>query len=521
MRVPALVLAAVVAAAPLPAQASRDWRPSERTIIGDFSRISAIASALDRVYVASPSGLLIWQPQFRRWDGPFTPPDPQLLAGTFGGLVDPLDQSLWLARADGWVHYQPELDLWDQGRVGEGVMTIAVDQNDPVAGIYFRTRRGWLLLPRGGMVPTPSRPPARPLAPVTVDDALRASPTLQANAAQILLDERLRTVRYTAAARAFDNSGWYLGTSGAGLLFLPDGAAIPERFAFGLPSLRVGALMTWPGGVWVATDRTAESDAALTFVGEELAEFRTLRGLPAGGVPFTRVLDLAGQDKAIYAATDYGVARVEPDDGRFELVDERRGLPDARVYSVVSRLDRITVGTARGLARIGPALEVDRLAPEFADAAYAVFPTGDSVWVATPRGLYLSRPGDPGLVRPGPLGAASLQSTVVALASLGDTVVALTRDQLLWRDPKGGAWTLGPNLSALLGRLRAFAPDGAGLWVAGERGVGFATLASAPLRALREGDLPGVASDLVADRQFLWVATARGLVRFRLDAIRP
>jgi len=521
MRLPAALLLLSLAAQPAAAQSSRDWRLSDRTIVGDFSRITSIAGSFDRVYVTSPTSLLLWQPQFRRWEGPFSPPDPAMLANVFAALVDPLDHSLWLARPDGWVHYQPDLDLWDQGRVGEGVVTIALDQNDPVSGLYLRTRRGWYLLPRGGMIPTPGRPPARPLTPATVDDALRSSPTLQANAAQILLDDRLRTVRYTAAARAFDNSGWYLGTSGAGLLFLMDGAAIPERMPFGLPSLRVSAVMTWPGGVWVATDRTTQSDAALTFVGEELAEFTTLRGLPATGVPFTRVLELAGQGKAIYAATDFGVARVEPEDGRFELIDERRGLPDSRVYSLASRRDILTVGTARGLARIGDDLQVARPAPEFSDAAYAVFPSGDSIWVATPRGLLLALPGERNLVRPPALGAASVQTPVVALASLGDTIVGLTRDQLLWRDPSSGAWTLGPNLSGLLGRLRSLAAEGPGFWVAGERGVGFARLGGAPLRALREGDLPGTATDLAADREYLWVGTDRGLARFRLDAIRP
>jgi hypothetical protein len=506
---------------PLTAQFSRDWRPSERTIIGDFSRITAIAGAFDRVYVASPASLLIWHPQFRRWDGPFTPPDPAILANVFAALVDPLDQSLWLSRPDGWVRYQPELDLWEHGRVGEGVLAIALDQDDPVSGLFLRTRRGWLLLPRGGMIPTPSRPPARPIAPVTVEEALRASPTLQANAAQILLDDRLRSVRYTAAARAFDNTGWYLGTSGVGLLFLQDGAAIPERLPFGLPSLRVGALMTWPGGVWVATDRTTGAEAALTFVGESLSEFTTLRGPPATGAPFTQVRELAGLGKALYAATDFGLARVEPDDGRFQMVDERLGLPDSRVYSVASRLDRVTAGTARGLARLDGDLRVEQPAPEFAEAAYAVFPAGDSIWVATPRGLYLAVPEERNLIRPAALGAASLQVPVVALASLGDTVVALTRDQLLWRDPSGGRWTLGPALSGLLGRLRAFAADGPGFWVAGERGVGFARLGAAPLRVLRDGDLPGPATDIAADRDYLWVGTERGLARFRLDAIRP
>ena len=106
-------------------------------------------------------------------------------------------------------------------------------------------------------------------------------------------------------------------------------------------------------------------------------------------------------------------------------------------------------------------------------------------------------------------------------ALLGDTLVALTRDQLIWRDPRTGAWSLGPNLSGLLGRLRRFAADGPGFWVAGERGVGFARLTGSPARPLREGDLPGPANDLAVDREHLWVGTEDGLVRFRLDAIRP
>ena len=109
----------------------------------------------------------------------------------------------------------------------------------------------------------------------------------------------------------------------------------------------------------------------------------------------------------------------------------------------------------------------------------------------------------------------------MSLASLGDTVVALTRDQLLWRDPRTGQWTLGPNLSALLGGLVSFVADGPGFWVAGERAVGFARLGTPPVRPLREGDLPARANDLTVDGDYLWIATGAGLVRFRLDAIRP
>jgi ligand-binding sensor domain-containing protein len=301
---------------------------------------------------------------------------------------------------------------------------------------------------------------------------------------------------------------------------MPDGAGLPERLTFGLPSDRVGAVFSWPGGVWAATNRTATTDASFTFVGQELGEFKTVPGPSALGTPFNQVRELAGQNRSVWAATDQGLGRVDPADGRVELIDEGKGLPDSRVYSVVSRQGRITVGTAHGLARVSDSLRVERLAPSYNDAVYSVLPTGDSVWVGTPAGLLLSLPGQQGVVRPDGLTSPSLQAPVVDLAPLADTVVALTRDALLWRNPKSRAWTLGPNLSALLGRLRRFVAEGAGFWVAGDRAVGYVGLNTPPLRPLREGDLPGAVNDLAVDDQYLWVATDAGLVRFRLNAVR-
>jgi ligand-binding sensor domain-containing protein len=517
-----VVLATLGLAPPAEAQSfTRDWRPGDRTVIGDFSRITAIAASLDRVFIAAPSAVLIWNPQFRRWEGAFDPPTPSMLARVFTGLVDPLDNSLWLARSDGWVHYQPDIQLWDQGVVPDGVVAIAFDQNNPGAGLYVRTRRDWQLLPRGGTVPLPAQAPVHPVTAASIDQAIRSNPSLQANAAAILSDNRLRNVRYTAAARGFDNRGWYLGTSGIGALYVEDGSALPERLNFGLPSERVGAVLSWPGGVWAGTNRTLLADASLTFVAGDLSEFRSLPGPSALGAPFDQVRDLTGQGRSLWAATDLGVARVNPADGRVELVDDSRGLPDSRVNSIASRGGRITVGTARGVARISDSLTVERVAPSFGDPAHAVFPAGDSVWVGTPSGLLLSLPGLGGLVRPQGLASPSFQTPVVDLATLGDTLVALTRDGLMWRDPKSRRWTLGPNLSALLGRLRRFVPDGPGFWVAGDRSLGFARLGTPPLRPLRDADLPGPVNDLAVDSDYLWVATDRGLVRFRLSVIRP
>jgi hypothetical protein len=119
------------------------------------------------------------------------------------------------------------------------------------------------------------------------------------------------------------------------------------------------------------------------------------------------------------------------------------------------------------------------------------------------------------------MSSPSLQSPVIDLATLGDTMVALTRDGLLWRDPRSKRWSLGPNISALLGRLRRFVPDESGFWVAGEQALGHVKLNSPPVRPIRGADLPGAINDIAVDSEHLWVATDRGLVRFRLRDIRP
>ena len=66
-------------------------------MIGDFSRVSAIATSAERVYIVASSAVLLWNPQFRHWDGTFDPPDPSLLERVFSSLADPLDNSFPMA----------------------------------------------------------------------------------------------------------------------------------------------------------------------------------------------------------------------------------------------------------------------------------------------------------------------------------------------------------------------------------------------------------------------------------------
>jgi hypothetical protein len=503
---------------------SRDWSPEDRVIVGDFTRITSVAASSERVFATTPTALLIWNPQFRRWEGPVSPPDPRLLERVFTSLVDPLDNSLWLARADGWVHYDPNIDLWEHGTLAEGVQDVAFDLDAPVQGLHLRGGGSWYVVPRGAIAALPGSAPSRPLRPLTIQDAIRANPSLQSTSAQVLMDNRLSTARFTAVARSWDGLGWYIGTAGVGLLYLPDGGIVPQRLTFGLPGNLAASLFSAPGGTWVSTDRTASATSALSFVAQDLSGFTWLQGEPGIGLPFGRVRRILGLNNDLWLATDAGVARVNPDNGRVEMFDEGRGLSDNRVYSVAARRGVLVVGTARGLARIRDNT-IERIAPEYAEPVYALAlsAAADTIWVGTPRGMRVSVEGEPSLLLPAELNTvAALSEPVVAIGWHADTLVGLTEDRIIWRDARLRSWWLGPTISASVGRLRAFASGAGGLWVAAEKGVAFVPFNAMPARIFfAPMDIPGSPLDVAVDEDYLWVASDGGLTRFRLSAVRP
>jgi hypothetical protein len=107
---------------------------------------------------------------------------------------------------------------------------------------------------------------------------------------------------------------------------------------------------------------------------------------------------------------------------------------------------------------------------------------------------------------------------VLGVGYLADTLVVMTPDHLVWRNPASGEWTRGPDLAQQLGSLTVFAATPRGVWVGGARGAGLVRLTAAVVRPLMVGgDLPAEVTSIVVTDNFVWVGTVAGLVRIRME----
>lgn len=454
------------------------FRPDDRVVIGDFSRVNAIASTTDRVYVVYPTAVATWHPIERRWDVPVSPPQPAVLRTVTSASVDPIDKSLWVMTGTGWLHYDPILNHWTNA------------------------------LP----------PPFNLPRPTTIADAMRDIPQLQSLAPRIATDEYQRQGVLTAAAPDPAHNGWFIGTSNRGLVFFDRMGVDAAAFPFGLRGDVVGAILATSNGIWVATDADATHPAGVTELSPDLMRSTPLQGLTGRGLPFSAVRRMLAMPNATWFGTDKGAVRARAGSDALERFDVGMGLPDERVLALASIRGLLIAGTSRGLATLHNDSAFARLAVDFSDPVYALHVRGDTVWVGSARGLFALVPGNDEPMMPD--GFRLVGGGPVAVLGIGyvaDTLVAMTPDRLLWRDPGSGAWTAGPLLSGQFGSLVAFDVVASGAWIGGPLGAGFVRPNTTALRWLMVGNqIPDEVTAIAARDQFLWVGTRGGLVRFLL-----
>lgn len=523
----AVILLSVDPSIRLSAQ-TRFWRPEERVLISDFSTVDAVTASPWLVYAATRHGLLLYDRRSRAWQLPVTTLDGYPSARVRTALADPAGNAVWLGTVDGWARYDADLRQWSHGSAPGGVSSLVLDARDAGGGVFLRDQSGWSFLPRGALLAlpgTPLPPPERRVQPLDVRTALATAPMAEAQRALILTDPRLRAYQFTSAARTADDNDLFFGTNGLGLVRLDAITGQWEPLGFSLLFTGADALAVGSGGVWAASSVRHGGRGGVTWLPEDLAAARPLEPPPGddfGQATVRRALAVAGGtgEAALWIATSGGVFRMDPKTGRTRRFTLSDGLPSEDVRCLAPAPDGAWIGTARGLAVV----TVDnRVVPvgRSAQAVLSLLAVRETLWVGSAAGLGVLAPGAEEPVVPAALTAeTALRQPVVALSRSGDTLVAVLEDQIGWRDPATGRWTM-MRPHATLGRLTAAASDAGGVWLGGSLGLAWWNIARSTFRSVTiPGDLPAPVRDLAAQPPFVWVATDSGVVRLLSEAVR-
>lgn len=505
---------------------SRLWRPDERVVLRDFGHIRAVAASNAGVFAATTGGLIVYDARAKSWLPPVTAMDGYPVDSVFAALADPADQSLWLATANGVVHYLPVLRRFESVPLPGGVDRLMFDADNPFRGVFVRARAAgeWRFLPRGGLTlepPADLPPPDRWVTPLTLAEAGQRFPATQAMGDLSQLDQRLRRVRYTAVAIEPVTRLVLFGTSGAGLVAYDPPVATFERLPFGLPADGVGALTEVAGQVWVGT--TGRDRSGFTLVSPDIQNFLFEEGPGGTGYEFDAVRDLGFWSGELWAATDRGALRIVGESAQW--LDDGAGLPAWDAYAVARTETGTWIGTAAGIVLI-PAGSASLITVGKGVPVRTMAVHGDSLWVGGETGLGVVpwRTGPTELQRPAAVARQPLlEQPLVAIEPAGNRLVAATADRILWRGEAPG-WNPEIPLSGQVGQIVGLAGDDAagGVWVAGTQAVTFFRFATRSFQPVTgAGDLPAPVTAVAVTDRYLWVGTGRGLVRFAKSALLP
>lgn len=484
--------------------------------------VTAVAASPFQVYAATLHGLIIYDRGTDHWLLPQTPLDGYPTAPVRVAIADPVGNGVWLGTGDGWAHYNQDIDQWDSGILPGGVRDAFIDSQDPASGLYVLGISGWEFVPRGGIVATPAftlPPPGRRLGPQPLALVLGRAPVVDAMRARLLTDSRLRTYQYTSGALSPERPNeLFLGTTGLGLLRVDPSTGQGGPLPFGLPNPRASVVVAGPGGVWTVGSARAGERRGLTWVADDFSTFTVNEDALGRGTPVLLAQRMLYAGRALWLGTDQGLWQMPTGEGRGRFFDIGAGLPGSNVLSLARAPDGVWVGTAQGLAVITASGTVTRMIG-YDRAIPALVAQGESLWVGTVDGLALLAPGSMAPTVPPELAQVpSLRVPIVALANARDTVVTATADQLGWRDPATGVWTvLRPR--APVGVITALAADGGGVWIAGTSGLAYWDIARQTFRGIAvPGDIPAAIRDVTVEGDYVWVATDAGLIRLTRDA---
>lgn len=499
--------------------ASRLWRAEERSLITDLSVVTAVAATRTLVYAATAGGLAIYDRGLRSWRETISRLDGYPGSPITAMAADPNDDTAWLGGQALWLRYDPFVRRFDGGSLPGFVDQVVLDAADPSRGAYFHTSAGWYLVSRGSLVAVPAQdlPPAnRRLGSMTMTQLQAQLPAFDAIRMRLVRDELLRGYRLTSAVSAPLTNEVYIGTDGNGAFRVDPLSYGTERLPAGIVGAATSAVAAWRGQICAASDgRVPSLRYGLTCFDEGAGSYSYVES--AGLVPLNgaTVRAMLVTERAIWAATDEGLVRAPRRGGRVMQIASRNGLPGDRALALAPAPEGAWVGTTGGLALVtdtGRTLVVTAQA-EGPPVLALTAPSADTLWAGTAAGViaFALPLGGPVLLPEGPL---PMRDPIVAIALRGDTIVAATSTRFIVRT--GGVWSVVEPPGEPIGAIgRIVADERAGFWVSGTSGFAYFEPSRPTWSALvSPGDVPLPVRDIAATRNYVWVATEVGVVRY-------
>jgi len=511
-------------------------RREDQVLLTRFADVTGLAASQRLLFVTTPYGIGVYDRRFDSWLPPLTG------AGDYDNgrvsfvAADPSIDAVWVGGSGFVLFYQPSVDVLQRMSVPGVVDQILFDRRNGAAGAYVRSAGQWSLVSSTGFVtPVMDRNdlPAGDdqVRPVTLPQIYEQFPALQGFERLLTRDGQLRSWPVSAGTQSPDQpSEVWLGTLGNGLFKVNPYFNTSEHLAFGLLDRGAGAVALAADGVWAAGLGDAQSGGrgGLTFISEDLQEWRWVEGALAQPLAGARAYALDVRGQTAWLGTDRGVARVDTrGEGDVVVWAGITGLPDDRALAVLARPDGAWVGTARGLVFVSDSASSRSAQPEgigptvaSGTPVRALLATGDTLWVGTDAGLLLLPPGNDTLARR-PAAATQeprLAQPIRAIAHSDSLVVVANADELLRFNLNTGQ--LLPRLDAVnvraVGQVNVLAMDDRTIWVGGPLGVLVVDRGTGASRLLGPAyQVTSETFDIALAPDYAWLATREGVVRLR------
>lgn len=505
------------------------WRPDDRVLVADVSRVTALTRSTDRLFVATEGGLIVYEDGFGRFELPITAEDGYPLTPVTAIAFDSRDASVWLATERRLLQYDP----FSRRFIGELRTDVALTWLVPGefdgTELFAASGSEWWRVDTFTGVVRPADPDAVRAAAERLP-ALRArrdileDPDFQETVLLLARRPGRADLRITDVAPAQRPGHYWVGTDG-GFLFRYDHAARDwTPLAFGYRGAGAAAIEVDDGTVWFAPASPLRGRFAIARSDAELQRWEAWSADSSFSVPGEGVNALVSFGTTVWAGGDGGLHMLRGDTGEWRWLRDRipdRALPVLAMVPLRGEQEGAWVGTARGLFRLrgsDPVVDQHLLAGE---RVLALLSGRGRLWVGTERGLYIVRQDEtqgPPVAVPATTGDGALRRAVGALAGAGDSVFAGLGDEVWWRSDDSG-WQWVEAIGTMHGRVTALAVRNGVLWVGSSEGVAVWDPQTTMTRRLSfaAGDLPtdphgrrGVSSirPIGADRA--WLATPAG-----------